>query len=163
MTSQKEPKRWLPNLPDRIPRATLVVLRIWIGLTWLRAGWNKLLTEGGWTETLLTSLKRVGEPNRLYEPFLSNVVLPHPEVFASLVSWGEFLTGVSLVLGITSRLGAGVGMFLSINYLFLQNRFFPGYDGTLLVAQFVLLLGASGRVLGADGYLQRRWPGVPLW
>ena len=104
-----------------------------------------------------------GEPSCLYDSFVTNVVLPHPELFASLVSWGEFLTGVSLVLGAASRVGAGVGMFLSINYILLQSRFFPGYDGTLLVAQFVLLLGASGRVLGADGYLYRRWPRAPIW
>ena len=148
--------------PDQISRWTLVVLRVWIGLTWLRAGWNKLSAEGGWTDTLLRSIERSGEPNRFYEPFLNHIVLPHPAMFASLVSWGEFLVGVSLLLGTASRFGAGVGMFLSLNYMLLQNRFFPGYDGTLLVAQLALLLGASGRALGVDGYLQLRWPRVPL-
>ena len=148
---------------NQISRATLVLLRIWIGMTWLRAGWHKLFAVGGWADTLRSSIERAGEPSWFYKPFLTHVVMPHPEVFAFLVSWGEFLVGVSLLLGTASRFGAGVAMFLSLNYMLLQNRFFPGYDGTLFVAQLVLLLGASGRFLGIDGYLHKRWPKVPLW
>lgn len=70
---------------------------------------------------------------------------------------------MSLVLGIAARFGAGTGMFLSLNYMLLQNRFLPGYDGTLLIAQLVLLMGASGRAFGIDRYLHRRWPRIALW
>lgn len=34
-----------------------------------------------------------------YEPFLRSVVLPNAGVFAFLVTWGEFLTGISTTFG----------------------------------------------------------------
>ena len=145
-----------------VPRYTLLVLRVWVGMTWARAGWNKLTTEDGWVATLMTSVER-SRPHSLFKPFLDGVVVPHAVLFATLVSWGELLVGVSLLLGAGTRFGASVGMFLSLNYMLLQNRFFPGYDGTLFVAQLVLLLSASGRAFGADAYLHRRWPRPAVW
>ena len=46
------------TLSDQVPRATLLILRLWVGLTWLRAGWNKLSLEEGFTEKLLDSIQR---------------------------------------------------------------------------------------------------------
>ena len=90
-------------------------------------------------------------------------MLPNPVLFASLVSWGEMLVGLSILIGDAFRLGAGTGIFLRLNYMLLQSRFFPGYDGTLLVAQVDLLMGGSGRMLGVDQYPQRRWPRWGIW
>lgn len=148
---------------EHVPRAATLVLRLWVGLTWLRAGSNKLLTDGGWTETMIGSVQRSAERFSFYQSFIDTVVLTQAEIFASLVAWGEFAAGLSILLGVATRLGSGVGMFLSLNYMFLQGRFFPGYDGTLFCAQLVLLLAAAGRVLGADHFLHRRWPAVRIW
>lgn len=145
-----------------MPRHTLTILRVWVGMTWLRGGWNKLNAVDGWTSTLLRSIER-SDPHRHYEAFLNGVVVPHAALFSTLVSWGEFSVGVSLLLGAGTRLGAGVGMFLSLNYMLLQSRFFPGYDGTLFVAQMVLFIGAAGRAGGVDAYLHRRWPSAQIW
>lgn len=87
-----------------IRRATILALRLWVGLTWLRAGWNKLSIDGGRAGGLLTSIER-SKPTQFYEPFIINVVVPNPQIFAFLVSWVEFLVGLSLVFGTVSRLG----------------------------------------------------------
>src|SRR5207237_6970169 len=52
-----------------------------------------------------------------YKPFLENVVVPNAAVFAPLVALGEFTVGVTLVLGLFTRLGAIVAMWLTLNYM----------------------------------------------
>lgn len=149
-----------------IPRTTLLILRLFVGLTWLFTGWNKITNDGGWASAMVESIDAMKEQAYpFYRSFIDAVVLPNSEVFASLVTWGEFAVGVSLFFGIAARFGAGVGAFLSLNYALLQGRhlYLPGLDGTLFWAQLVLLMGAAGRALGVDRYLHRRWPGILLW
>jgi thiosulfate dehydrogenase [quinone] large subunit len=45
------------------------------------------------------------------------MVLPNTTAWGYLVSWGEFLVGVALILGIFAGLAAFFGAFMNMNYL----------------------------------------------
>jgi thiosulfate dehydrogenase [quinone] large subunit len=49
--------------------------------------------------------------------FLQHAVLPHTAVWGNMVSWGESLVGVALILGIFTGLTAFFGVFMNMNYL----------------------------------------------
>ena len=106
-----------------------LILRVYIGYQWLEAGWGKL-HSAAWTGSSAGSAlsgfvsgalsQTTGaHPNvqGWYAWFLQNVVLSAPVVWGYLVSWGEFLVGVALILGIFTGIAAFIGSFMNVNYL----------------------------------------------
>ncbi len=94
------------------------------------------------------------------------MVLPHARIFACLVSWGEVLLGIALVLGLCTRLAAAAALLLTVNYMFAKGNW-PWYpssnDAAFAAISLALLIGAAGRTLGLDIFLAERWPRSPLW
>lgn len=106
-----------------------LILRLYVGYEWVMAGWGKL-NNPAWTGTkagaALTGFingalsKISGEHPDVqgwYAWFLQHVVLPNAPLWSQLVSWGEFLVGVALILGIFTGIAAFFGSFMNINYL----------------------------------------------
>ena len=67
--------------------------------------------------------RQIGDLNKVeifswYKSFLINVVVPHRELFGYLVTSGEILIGLCLVLGLLTRLSSIVGIFMLLNYYF---------------------------------------------
>lgn len=106
-----------------------LILRLYLGWQWLQAGWGKLHNPvwiGGKTGTAITGFvngaltKTTGEHpdvQHWYAWFLQHMVLAHPTFWSYLVSWGEFLVGVALILGLFTGIAAFVGSFMNANYL----------------------------------------------
>ena len=106
-----------------------LILRLYLGYEWLTAGWEKL-TSPAWTGaqagTALTGFvkgaltKATGAHPDVqggYAWFLQNLVLPNAVVWGYVVSWGEFLVGVALILGLFTGIAAFFGGFMNANYL----------------------------------------------
>jgi thiosulfate dehydrogenase [quinone] large subunit len=106
-----------------------LVLRVYVGWEWFHAGWGKLHNPA-WTGskagTAITGFvsgalqKTAGEHPDVqgwYAWFLQHVVLQHAGVWSYLVSWGETLVGIALILGIFTGIAAFIGSFLNVNYL----------------------------------------------
>jgi thiosulfate dehydrogenase [quinone] large subunit len=106
-----------------------LILRVYIGWQWLEAGWGKLHNPA-WTGSKAGSalsgfisgaLSQTGgaHPNvqGWYAWFLQNVVQPHTVFWGYLVSWGETLVGVALILGVFTGIVAFIGSFMNVNYL----------------------------------------------
>ena len=55
---------------ERVPRSVTLVARLWVGLTWLRAGANKLWLDGGWSETMIDSIQRSAQRFSFYQSFI---------------------------------------------------------------------------------------------
>jgi thiosulfate dehydrogenase (quinone) large subunit len=149
-----------------LARAALVLLRIYLGVIFLVAAWPKLGED--FTPGLTGFLQKValekGHP--FYQGFVERVVLPNASLFAGLVTWGELLVGVTLVLGLTTRLSAAVALILSVNYLFAKGAWFwtpSSNDAAFAAISLALLIGAAGRTFGLDEWLARRWPRSPFW
>lgn len=106
-----------------------LILRLYVGWEWLIAGWGKLHNPawvGSNAGTALTGFvthaltETSGQhPNVQiwYAWFLQHMVLPQPDFWSYLVTWGEFLVGIALILGIFTGIAAFFGSFLNMNYL----------------------------------------------
>lgn len=106
-----------------------LVLRLYLGWEWLQAGWGKLHNPA-WTGSkagaalagfMNNALTKTGgehpDVQGWYAWFLQHAVLPHPVIWSYLVSWGEFLVGVALILGIFTAIAAFFGSIMNISYL----------------------------------------------
>lgn len=149
-----------------LARAALVILRIYLGMVFVLAALPKLQED--FTPALVSFLQNValvkGHP--FYRDFAQQVVLPNASFFAALVTWGELLVGIALILGLMTRLASAAGLLLAINYLFAKGAWFwtpSSNDAAFLAIFLALLIGAAGRTFGLDAYLARRWPRSPLW
>ncbi len=163
-----------PNGGHMVRRALLSIKKILFAIisfipTFLRVLFGVMLIMNGWrwlqrpdaagflTETLTFMLDE-SQPLGPYGAFLSGVVLPNIGLFAFMVSWGEFLSGISLFLGLASRIGAGVSIFLFLNYGLMGGLDSLGQHSIMMAMVATTLIWKSGRKHGLDRWLIRRWP-----
>ena len=149
-----------------LARSALAILRVYLGVVFLVAAVPKIQRD--FTPDLVGFLERVvlqrGHP--FYQEFVQSVVLPNASAFAVLVSWGELLAGVTLILGLLTRFSAAVALVLALNYMFAKGAWFwtpSSNDAAFVAISLALLIGAAGRTLGLDALLARRWPRSPFW
>ena len=142
----------------------LALLRMMIGFSWLVAGTIKLVYEGVLTDPRrvmgqMELFGRAGLRDPLSQAWM-DLVLANYSLFGPLVVAGELTAGLLLFLGVGSRVGALVGIWMNLNYLmmkgWLNNDAFN--DRTWIVCQLVLFLTGAGLVAGLDGLLRNHLP-----
>jgi uncharacterized membrane protein YphA (DoxX/SURF4 family) len=149
-----------------LARAALVLLRVYLGVVFLIAAVPKL--QADFTPGLAAFLEQraLEQSHPFYRHFLQEVVLPNTQLFAVLVTWGEFLVGVLLLLGLMTRLSATIALLLTLNYMLAKGAW-PwtpsSNDAAFAAISLALVIGAAGRTLGLDSMLARRWPRSPFW
>jgi uncharacterized membrane protein YphA (DoxX/SURF4 family) len=120
-----------------LARSALVLLRIYLGVIFLLAAWPRL----------------GGSPSSAFPS-------------AALISWADLVVGVTLVLGVFTRLAAALALLLLASRVYLAGvwSWDPSSSDTAFgVVAVALLLGAAGRTFGLDALLAKRWPRSPLW
>jgi uncharacterized membrane protein YphA (DoxX/SURF4 family) len=144
----------------------LGLLRIIFGFTWLVAGTSKLVWEAVLTDParVVGQIERYGRENPrdpLSQMWMDTVVSNYP-TFGPLIVAGELTAGLLLFLGLFTRAGALVGMWMNFNYMMMKgwvvNEAFN--DRTWFVCQLVFFITGAGLVAGLDGAL-KRW--LPRW
>jgi thiosulfate dehydrogenase [quinone] large subunit len=157
------------------PERAVAVLRIVVGVWFLKAVWTKLglgLAAGVIPYPVVSPRflgfhpKRVaefaaGNPVGWYKDFLEHTVLPQAPLFATLQTYGEVAVGIGLVLGLLTGLTVLVGLFLALNYGLATQWMSFGQQGfhLLLITSMVLFLATrAGRVWGVDRWLLARAP-----
>lgn len=160
----------------KVPRGTLVLLRLYLGSAFLKAASGKIGDNWqpwpGWMAGVLRD--RLPRSAPVYRAFLGTVVLPHVSLFAHAVACGEVVVGCLLVAGLGTRAAAVGGMFLALNYLLLNGatQLVPGHeavfafgsnDPIFVLGCFALLVGSAGRAFGADYFLHRWYPRSPAF
>jgi len=107
------------------------IIRLYVGYQWLHAGSEKLTNPAGvWVGaragTAVTGFingalaRTVGDHPDVsgwYATFLREIVLPHAATFSYVVTFGELLVGIALVLGLLTGLAAFFGGFMNASYL----------------------------------------------
>ena len=149
-----------------LARGALVLLRVYLGVVFLVSAVPKLQQDFTPGLTGLVQQVALQKAHQFYRPFLEQVVLPNAPVFAALVTWAELFVGVTLILGLLTRLSAAVALVLALNYLFAKGAWFwtpSSNDAAFVAIALALLIGAAGRTLGVDALLARRWPRSPFW
>ena len=140
-----------------------LAVRLYVGYVWIHAGWEKFgnsawtgdqagLAVTGFVNGALT--KTVGlhpDVQGWYAQFLQNVVLPNSELFSYIITYGEIVVGVALVLGLFTGIASFFGLFMNYNFLLAGT---VSINPILVILQLLLML--AWRVAGwwgIDRYL----------
>lgn len=151
---------WIKAHPVRFSGILLhLLLRTLFAIFWLSAGINKVLKD--WLSSDLLKqmfLERLTEmpPDAFASLFLVHFALPLYVLVAWVITIGEIYSAVGLMFGITTRIAAGVSMFILVGLAI------GGYYDASLIPFFLLnaafLWWQSGYWLGIDRFLVRRYP-----
>jgi len=142
----------------------LALIRFYTGFFWIMHGLGKVrdpqwAAPAGNCATIIGQM--IAHTSGPYHDFIANTVLPNVTVFAHLVAWGETLTGVSLLLGLLTRVGGLVGALLALNYWAAKGHFHrpSGYatlDTAAAVLSFIHFVLPTGNAMGLDNLLAPR-------
>ncbi|XEC96056.1 DoxX family membrane protein [Paenibacillus tarimensis] len=141
----------------------LTLIRVYVGWIWLMQGWNKIAGESafdasefikGWIANPVLDFATNQAQYPTYIWFLESIVLPNVGLFNFLVTYGEFLVGVGLILGCFTRAALFFGLVMNFSYLF------SGAVSTnpwLILLGFILLTTGAGAVkFGIDRWVMPR-------
>ena len=144
----------------------LAVLRIGLGLWWLKSFFHKPLKEfvGGqmvdWTVQLADN-----HPVEAFGRMLKAMIVPNRAWFPYLVLAGELAVGIGLTFGLLTPVALITGIFLNLNYISLAgvrpkdinvNKSYQceqGQNWNMIVPQVVLLFLGAWQVWSLDGVL----------
>jgi uncharacterized membrane protein YphA (DoxX/SURF4 family) len=182
---QKEagPRLW----PAKLGIASL---RIYVGILFLAAAhWKLIVPPGnvkdaivvfaeteyrGYVRDYPAAVERGAAPApsvfgiemRWYPRFLSTVMDggSAPYVFGGAILVFEGLLGISLVLGVCTRLMGALGGLMMLSFAWARGPGLPYYtlkmpNYLLVVVLFALALTAAGRIWGLDARLRHKLPG----
>jgi thiosulfate dehydrogenase [quinone] large subunit len=106
-----------------------LVVRIYVGWQWFHAGWEKLHSSV-WVGAkagvaiqgfLMGAVGKASGPHpdvqSWYGDFVSSFALHHTIGFSYLITYGELLVGIALILGLFTGIAAFFGSFMNMNYL----------------------------------------------
>ncbi|MBX6331619.1 MAG: DoxX family protein [Gemmatimonadaceae bacterium] len=159
----------------RVPDRWLAVLRIVVGLWFVKSLFTKMTivlawgflpvpaANHRWIGVMPKLLARYAADNPIdwYRSFLLDTVIPNSHVFAHLTALGEVAVGLSLTLGVVTVLGAFFGFFQVLFYAFAVQHMSSGQQGfhVMLGAMMIAFFFArAGRCWGIDRWLVRRYP-----
>jgi thiosulfate dehydrogenase [quinone] large subunit len=149
-------------MTERIPLAYLFPLRILCGVILIIEGWGKL--HGDWLHgnplaNQLGNWLAAEKPYGFFVPMVK-VAHAHPKIFGSLVTIGELSVGLSLLLGVLTRIGAALGALMLFSFAFGAGQGLAPPGNALLMGVLCLLFVAAppGRFLGVDTVLRARLP-----
>ncbi len=135
--------------------------RLYTGYFFLKYGLHKATSGFGGAELQKTLAAWSAERRyAFYLPFLTKIAIPHAEVFALLVTFGEIAVGAALFCGFATRLAALGGIFLCLNFLFASGAPLLSVEQPIVFAILLLTVyaTAAGRALGLDHFLRGRLP-----
>jgi thiosulfate dehydrogenase [quinone] large subunit len=140
--------------PERghIPALVVLPLRLFLGVTFIYAGLQKLTdpqffnpTAPGFIGRQMSGFVHSGSP---LSPLLTHLAIPHAAQFGALIALGEIWVGLSALLGLLTRLGALGGLALSLTlYLtatWTVHPYFLGADLPYAMGWLTLLLAGPG-------------------
>jgi thiosulfate dehydrogenase [quinone] large subunit len=143
-----------------------LILRLWLGYTWLNAGWHKI-GNPAWVETgeALQGFWTGAVENiasNWYRNFIQALLDAEAYTwFGKLIAYGEFLIGLALILGLFTGIAAFLGGFLNWNFIMAGTA---STNGMLFLISVLLVLawkiaGYIGLDYFALPFFGTPWPG----
>jgi thiosulfate dehydrogenase (quinone) large subunit len=143
---------------NKISAALLTVIRLYLGYSWLTAGWDKLSGEGFNASGFLSNA--VANPVKgpdgalvygWYVSFLKSFALPNIELFNTIVPIGEFLIGLGLILGCLTTAAMFFGLVMNFSFFMAGT---VSHNPTDIFLGFIILTaGYNAGRFGLDHYL----------
>jgi thiosulfate dehydrogenase (quinone) large subunit len=169
----REPQMIKKLLND--PRAgwLWLVLRVWLGWQWLTSGWGKVSNpawvqsgealKGFWERAVL--IPETGRPLIAfdwYRTFLQSMLDAQAYTwFAKLVTYGEVLVGIALIIGAFTGIAAFFGAFMNWNFMMAGTA--STNPMLLVIAVGLILAWKVAGYIGADYFLLRRIGTPWIW
>ncbi len=145
---------WLRS--NRWAAGILTIIRIYVGWSFLTAGWEKLTGPKAFSAAgflanavkhpVLSSDKSIEYPT--FHAFLQNFALPNVGLFNFMVPWGEFCIGLGLILGVLTTTAAFFGLFLNFTYMLAGTVSSNPWD--VLWGIFIVVGGYNAGKFGGD-------------
>jgi thiosulfate dehydrogenase [quinone] large subunit len=145
-----------------------LAVRLWLGYQWANAGYQKIWgsersafwfgggagVKGFATAGIVGSTTgKGGASYGWWAGFLHNFVLPNASWIARLVSVGELLIGIGLIVGLFTGIAALAGLFLNLTYMFSgSSGVNPMYA---LLEVFLILAWCNAGWIGLDRLVLR--------
>ncbi|MFF9125990.1 DoxX family membrane protein [Streptomyces sp. NPDC014889] len=157
-TMQTDPSR---TWRDTASRYALLPLRVFLGVTFVYAGLDKLTSSGFMQDTGAGS---IGETMRAVRdssavPALVDLALKNPVGFGYGIAFAELAVGLGTLIGLLGRLaalgGALISLSLWLTVSWATTPYYYGNDLAYLMAWLPLVL-AGAPVLSADAALRAR-------
>lgn len=138
-----------------------LVIRLYLGYSWLTAGWGKVTSDAwtgenagaalkGFVSGALAKAEEGKDVAGWYASFLESTVLPNAKLFAYMVAFGELLVGLGLIVGLLTGIAAFFGAIMNVSFLF---------AGTLSTNPLLFIL-ATWLVLA---WKNAGWYGLDRW
>lgn len=154
---------------NKIAAGVLTMLRLYLGYSWLTAGWGKLTGEGfdatGFLKGAIASA--TGEHPAVqswWADFLTNFALPNIDLFNFLVPIGEFAVGLGLILGCFTKTAMFFGLVMNFAFLFSGTTSLN--PQLVLLGIFVMIAGTNAGRIGLDffigKYIETKFPNVKM-
>jgi thiosulfate dehydrogenase (quinone) large subunit len=141
---------------NKLAAALFTVLRVYLGYTWLTAGWGKI--TGGFDATGFlkgaTANPVTGPDGIVYGgwvTFLESFAIPNAEIFNVLIPWGEFLVGLGLILGCLTTAAAFFAVVM--NFSFLLSGTVSHNPTDILMGVLIMVAGYNAGVYGLDRFV----------
>ncbi|WP_438292184.1 DoxX family protein [Streptomyces sp. HUAS TT7] len=146
---------------DQARRYALLPLRIFLGVTFVYAGLDKLTDSAFFHATGTGSIGELmhGVRDSSAIPALVDLALKSPAGFGYAIAFGELAVGIGTLLGLFGRLaalgGALISLSLWLTVSWQTNPYYYGNDLAYLMAWLPLVL-AGTPFLSADALLANR-------
>lgn len=107
-----------------------LILRMYIGYQWVIAGYEKIINplwvgpkagvaiNGFLLGAIKKSTGTHPDVSGWYATFIKELVISHTVIFSYIISYGELIVGIALILGLFTGIAAFFGSFMNMNYLF---------------------------------------------
>ena len=134
----------------------LVVLRVALGLVWLRSWFFKAVRheERDFGQQIEGYMSR--NPFPWYRTFLGRFVLPHRRWAGRVFTSAELVLGLALVLGLLTTPAALVAAFLNLNFRLAAGWRSPSttpLNYLMIICQLLVVLSGAGDYASADALL----------
>ncbi|MBV7697136.1 DoxX family protein [Streptomyces sp. TRM70350] len=146
---------------DTATRYALLPLRVFLGVTFVYAGLDKLTDSAFMQEagagSIGDTMRTVRDSSAI--PALVDLALENPVAFGYAIAGGELAVGVGILLGLLSRLaalgGALISLSLWLTVSWASDPYYYGNDLAYLMAWLPLVL-AGAPLLSLDAALRSR-------
>ncbi|WP_017755323.1 DoxX family protein [Calidifontibacillus oryziterrae] len=141
---------------NNIAAAILTVIRIYLGYSFLTAGFHKIAggfdASGFLKGAIANPVAHDGHAvYGWYVTFLESFALPNVGLFNILVPWGEFLVGLGLILGCLTTAAAFFGMVMNFSFMLAGTVSHNPTD--IIMGIFIAVAGYNAGKFGLDRYV----------
>ncbi|MEH7072827.1 DoxX family protein [Neobacillus drentensis] len=143
---------------NKIAAAILTVLRLYLGYSWLTAGYGKLSSGGfdaaGFLKGAIANPVKGPDGAVVfgwYVDFLKHFALPNVDVFNVIVPWGETLIGLGLILGCLTTTAMFFGLVMNFSFFLAGTVSHNPRD--IFIGFIILTAGYNAGRIGLDRWV----------